>query len=213
MLPDHDVYTIKWEDPKDVPIANGSLDLDSYISYIVKFMEHIGEDAHVIAICQPGVPLTAALSYMEATDHPALPLSATLKGSPVDTNYNPTKANAMPRKLANDHGVDGAVQLLERTLLQRVPAPHAGKGQMVHNRFNQLGGFYALAPEDHIKARIEHWQNIAMGRNPEAVERHDTFYKGYDHVQNLPGPYLMDTNRRRVFTISDCQRNDGVYRP
>lgn len=194
MLHDHDVYIADWNDPQNVSLSDGTFDLNDYISYITKFLDHIGEGAHVVAVCQPGVPLVAALSAMEASNSPNLPISATFKGSPLDTSISPTDVNRSPQKLVDLFGSkSAAVEGFMEHMVHPVSAPHVGEGQPVYHGQSQLLGFYSLAPEGHAKAYLEHWWNVANGTNLEAVARHEGFYKDYNHVMNLPGGYLAQT--------------------
>lgn len=194
MLHDHDVYIADWHDPRNVPLDNGSFDLNDYISYITKFFDHIGPDAHVIAVCQPGVPLVAALSAMEEEQNPNLPLSATFKGSPLDTSISPTEVNQSPQKLVDIFGSkEAAVQGFVDHMIHPISAQYIGRGQPVYHGQMQLLGFYGLAPDDHAKAYMKHWENVASGQNPDAVARHEEFYKDYNHVMDLPGGYLAQT--------------------
>ena len=85
MIPGHDVYITDWRDAKLVPIEDGNFDLDDYIDYLIEFMEHIGPDAHMLAVCQPAVPAFAAAALMSADRHPCRPRTLTMMGGPIDT--------------------------------------------------------------------------------------------------------------------------------
>ncbi len=194
MLPDHNVYVTDWHDPKNVPLSEGSFSLDDYISYLTKFLAHIGPNAHVVAVCQPGVPLVAALSVMEERGDPNLPLSATIMGSPLDTSISPTKVNEGPQRLKRLFGSsEGVIANFEATMIHPVSAAHAGHGQPVYPGLMQLAGFYSLAPGDHMSAFRQNWFNVALAREQEGIDRHETFYRGYNHVMDLPGRYLTQT--------------------
>ena len=195
LIPDHHVSIVKWHNPKHVSLEeHGSFDLNTYIHDLQKCLEEMGPNTHVVAVCQPGVPLVALLSAMEEQGHPCLPISATFKGSPIDTSVSPTKVNEGPQKLKQIWGgSQGAIDNHYAHMLSEVTSPHRGQGQVVHHGLTQLGGFYGLDPQSHAKAHIENWFNIAFSQNSKDVERHDTFYKGYNHVMDLPGEYLMQT--------------------
>src|SRR6478735_10884514 len=51
-MPTHDVYITDWSDARMVPVAEGRFDLDDYIDYIVDMLHFLGEDTHVVAVCQ-----------------------------------------------------------------------------------------------------------------------------------------------------------------
>ncbi|NCT40634.1 MAG: hypothetical protein GW778_03110 [Alphaproteobacteria bacterium] len=194
MIKHHDLYMFDWHDPRDVPLTKGTFDLNDYISYIVKALHEIGPNAHVVADCQPGVPLIAALSFMEANDDPCLPLSATFKGSPLNTAISPTGVNSSPQAMVDLFGSkDAAVSGFREHFIQTVSAPHVGEGQPVLHGSIQLANFYRLAPADHANARLKFWWQTALDTAPEERERHSDFYQNYDHVTDLPGEYLVQT--------------------
>ena len=60
--------------------------------------EALGPDLHVMAVCQPSVPVLAAIARMEAEDHPLVPRSAVLIGGPIDTRRSPTAVNKLPQE-------------------------------------------------------------------------------------------------------------------
>ena len=88
-LPNHDVYITEWADARMVPAAEGRFDLDHYIDYVISMLHALGGDAHVIAVCQPSVPVLAAVALMEADADPYVPHSMVLMGGPIDTRINP----------------------------------------------------------------------------------------------------------------------------
>ncbi|MGZ5837614.1 MAG: polyhydroxyalkanoate depolymerase, partial [Xanthobacteraceae bacterium] len=117
-LPNHDVYITEWSDARTVPIAEGRFDLDDYIDYVISILHFLGGNTHVVAVCQPSVPVIAAVAVMEAVDDPYVPSSMTLMGGPIDTRVNPTGVN----KLAENRGVDW----FRSNVITKVPFPHPG---------------------------------------------------------------------------------------
>ena len=67
-LPNHDVYITEWVDARMVPVSEGRFDLDDYIDYLISMLHLLGGDTHVIAVCQPSVPVLAAVALMEADE-------------------------------------------------------------------------------------------------------------------------------------------------
>ena len=60
LLADHKVYVTDWIDARIVPVDAGAFTLDDYVGYVREFIRHIGaERLHVIAVCQPAVPVLA----------------------------------------------------------------------------------------------------------------------------------------------------------
>ena len=96
-LPTHEVYITDWSDARMVPLAEGRFDLDDYVDYIIEMLHELGGNMHIIAVCQPSVPVLAAVSIMEADQDPFVPLSMTLMGGPIDTRRNPTAVKPSQR--------------------------------------------------------------------------------------------------------------------
>ena len=127
MLPEHDVYITDWVDARMVPLADGSFDLDDYIDYVISILHLLGPGAHIMAVCQPSVPVLAAAALMETRRDPHLPATMTLMGGPIDTRVNPTAVNT----LANTHDLDwfqqerhheGAVSASRISCARSIPA-------------------------------------------------------------------------------------------
>ena len=93
LLPEHDVHITDWTDAREVPISQGNFDLDDYVDYIVEFCRYLGPDVHVIAVCQPSVPVMGAAALMAEARDPRQPKSITLMGGPIDTRISPTTPN------------------------------------------------------------------------------------------------------------------------
>ena len=89
-LPHFDVYISDWRNASNVPMEDGDFDLDDYIDYVIEMVEHLKGDCHVMAICQPVVPVAAAVAIMEKEKRKYLPKSMMLFGGPIDGRINPT---------------------------------------------------------------------------------------------------------------------------
>src|SRR5215207_9555713 len=72
-LDTHQVFITDWSDAKQVSLAEGRFDLDDYVDYCIAMFEALGPDLHVMAVCQPAVPVLAAIARMEAEDHALVP--------------------------------------------------------------------------------------------------------------------------------------------
>jgi polyhydroxyalkanoate depolymerase len=87
MLPFADVYITDWRDARNVPLADGQFDLDDYIDYVIEFLAKIGGEGdprpHVLAVCQPSVPVYAAVALMNAMDQ-ALGAASFATAHPAD---------------------------------------------------------------------------------------------------------------------------------
>ena len=184
MLPDHDVYITDWMDSRDVPLFEEGFGLDDFVDYLIEFMQMLGPDLHIIAVCQPAVPALAAVARMAATDDPMQPASMTLMGGPIDTRRNPTAVN----KLAQDR----PLSWFENNVISYVPWPNVGYMRRVYPGFLQLTGFMSMNLERHTTAHMELFDNLVKG-DSDSVEQHRKFYDEYLSVMDLPSEFYLDT--------------------
>jgi poly(3-hydroxybutyrate) depolymerase len=183
-LPNHDVYITDWVDAKMVPLAEGSFDLDDYIDYVVSILHFLGGDAHVIAVCQPSVPVLAAVAAMEAVDDANVPHSMVLMGGPIDTRVNPTGVN----KLAQYRGTDW----FRRNVVTKVPFPHPGFMRDVYPGFLQLHGFVSMNLDRHIEAHRRLFYHLVQG-DGDSAQKHREFYDEYLAVMDLAAEFYLQT--------------------
>ncbi|MGI9491155.1 MAG: polyhydroxyalkanoate depolymerase [Geminicoccaceae bacterium] len=184
MLAEHDVYITDWRDARNIPLVYGSFDFDDFVDYIVDFLRLMGPDTHVIAVCQPSVPVLAATAVMATSDDPCQPLSLTLMGGPIDTRRNPTEVN----KLAQSKDISW----FERSVISRVPLPHAGAMRRVYPGFIQLSGFMTMNMDRHVEAHWGLYQHLIEG-DCDSVEQHRKFYEEYLAVMDLPAEFYLQT--------------------
>ena len=188
-LPDFEVYITDWADARMVPLASGSFDLDDYIDYLISMCQLLGSDhdgagLHTLGVCQPAVPLIAAVARMEAEDEPFSPASMTLMGGPIDTRRSPTAVNT----LAHDRGADW----FRRNCLVTVPFPHPGAGRQVYPGFLQLSGFMAMNFDRHVNAHFDMFKHLVKG-DGDSAEKHRDFYDEYLAVMDLCAEYYLQT--------------------
>ena len=184
MLPHADVYITDWVDARMVPLAQGFFDLDDYIDYVVAMLDHLGADAHVMAVCQPAVPVLAAVSLMEARGSASLPASMTLMGGPIDTRINPTAVN----ELAESKSIDW----FERRVIMQVPWPQPGFLRRVYPGFLQLGGFMSMNLDRHVTAHHEFFEHL-VENDGDSAEKHRDFYDEYLAVMDLTAEFYLQT--------------------
>lgn len=184
MLERHDVYITDWADARMVPMVQGTFDLDDYIDYLIEMFELFGGDVHVMAVCQPSVPVLAAVSLMEAQDNPNVPLSMTLMGGPVDTRINPTEVNA----LAEQRSLDW----FRSNVIMQVPWPHPGFLRAVYPGFLQLTGFMTMNLDRHMDAHQELFRHLVEG-DGDSADKHRDFYDEYLAVMDLDAPFYLQT--------------------
>lgn len=183
-LPTHDVYVTDWSDAREVPLAAGRFDLDDYIDYVIEMMHVLGSDIHVLAVCQPAVPVLAAVSLMEAAHDPLAPLSMTLMGGPIDTRRNPTAVN--------DLAAEKGIEWFRNNVITKVPFPHAGVMRDVYPGFLQLNGFISMNLDRHMDAHKKLFQNLVKG-DGDLVDKHTEFYDEYLAVMDLTADYYLQT--------------------
>ncbi|MBI2241666.1 MAG: polyhydroxyalkanoate depolymerase [Magnetospirillum gryphiswaldense] len=202
LLPDHDVYITDWIDARDVSLDAGPFTLDDYIDYVRELLHFLGADTHVLAVCQPSVPVLAAVSLMAEDKDPRQPSSVVLMGGPIDTRISPTKVN----KLATDK----PLSWFENHVINTVPFVHAGRGRRVYPGFLQLQGFMSLNPERHAGEHINLFHNLVRG-DGDSAEKHREFYDEYLAVMDLPAEYYLNTIQK-VFIEHQLPEGKFHYR-
>jgi poly(3-hydroxybutyrate) depolymerase len=186
LLPDHDVYLTDWTDARLVPISHGPFHLDDYVDYVTEFVRHLGPSLHVISVCQPTVPVLAAVALMASRRDPALPKSMTMMGGPIDTRRNPTQVNALATRKS--------LEWFENNVIFKVPSTHPGYLRSVYPGFLQHAGFVAMNPDRHLTSHWDYYLDLVKG-DQDDVESHRRFYDEYNAVIDLPAEYYLDTIR------------------
>lgn len=187
LLPAHEVYITDWIDARLVPHSQGGFGFDDYVAYARDFIARLGPDVHVISVCQPTVPVLAAVSLMAADDDPAQPRSMVLMGGPIDTRVNPTAVN--------DYAQAHSLAWFETRVVTRVPAKYPGALRRVYPGFMQHAGFVAMNPDRHIDAHVDFYHHLVRG-DGESAEAHRRFYDEYNAVMDLPAEFYLDTIER-----------------
>jgi poly(3-hydroxybutyrate) depolymerase len=186
LLSRHTVYVTDWVDARLVPLRDGAFTLDDYVSYIGSFIRHIGaERLHVIAVCQPAVPVLAAAALAAAAGEPE-PRSLILMGGPIDTRRNPTQVNRF--------ATSKPLHWFETNLLHEVPASYPGRGRRVYPGFLQHAGFIAMNPIRHMTAHMDFFHDLVRG-DVEGAHEHRRFYDEYNAVLDMPSEYYLDCVR------------------
>ena len=183
-LPNHEVYLTEWADARMVPHADGAFDLDDYIDYVIEILHKLEGDTHVIAVCQPSVPVLAAVALMEAADDRCLPNSMVLMGGPIDTRRNPTAVN----KVAEQRGTDW----FRRNVITKVPFPNPGFMRDVYPGFLQLNGFMSMNLDRHLEAHKDLFMHLVQG-DGDSAQKHREFYDEYLAVMDLAAEFYLQT--------------------
>ena len=184
MLPDHNVYITDWSDARDVPGSAGDFDLDDYIDTITDCIRVLGRDVHILAVCQPAVPVMAAVALMNAARDPDAPRSMTLIGGPIDTREAPTKVNEFARR----HDLDW----FRQNTIHTVPIGNRGFMRAVYPGFLQLAGFMAMNLDRHVQAHWDMFDHLVQG-DGESLAAKRRFYDEYRSVMDLSAAYYLQT--------------------
>jgi len=184
LLQDHKVYITDWLDARMVPAQEGAFTLNDYVAYIEEFIRHIGaEHLHVMSVCQPTVPVLAAVSLMAARGEQT-PKSLIMMGGPIDTRESPTSVNHLASKRP--------LSWFETTVIHPVPINYPGKGRKVYPGFLQHMGFIAMNPERHAQSHWDYYEHLIKGDLDDAAA-HRRFYDEYNAVLDMPAEYYLDT--------------------
>jgi len=184
LLNDHKVYITDWVDARMVPVDLGTFNLDDYVAYIEEFIRHIGaENVHVISVCQPTVPVLAAVSLMAARGE-KIPRSMTMMGGPIDPRLSPTGVNNL--------ATTNPLSWFTGNVIHTVPANYPGQGRAVYPGFLQHAGFIAMNPSRHLNSHWDFYQDLMRG-DLEDAESHREFYDEYNAVLDMPAEFYLDT--------------------
>jgi poly(3-hydroxybutyrate) depolymerase len=186
MLKDHKVYITDWKNARIVPLSEGKFDLDDYVNYIQEFIRHLQGaygNCHVISVCQPTVPVLAAISLM-ASRGETTPLSMTMMGGPIDARKSPTAVNNL--------AMNKSYSWFENNVIFRVPSNFPGAGRRVYPGFLQHTGFVAMNPDRHASSHYDYFKDLLKGDDASA-EAHRKFYDEYNAVLDMDADYYLDT--------------------
>jgi len=183
LLRDHKVLITDWTDARNVPLDEGPFHLHDYIFYVQEFIRHLGPDVHVMSVCQPTVPVLAAVSLL-ATHGEFTPRTLTMMGGPIDARKSPTAVNNL--------ATTKSFEWFENNVIYRVPANFPGAGRRVYPGFLQHTGFVAMNPDRHVSAHYDYFLDLIRG-DDESTEQHRQFYDEYNAVLDMPAEYYLET--------------------
>jgi poly(3-hydroxybutyrate) depolymerase len=185
LLRDHKVFITDWTDARMVPLDAGPFHLNDYIAYVQEFIRHIGPDVNVISVCQPTVPVLAAISLM-ASKGEKTPRTMTMMGGPIDARRSPTAVNNL--------ATNKPIEWFENNVIYRVPTNFPGAGRAVYPGFLQHTGFVARNPDRHMTSHYDYFLDLVRG-DDDSAEFHRDFYDEYNAVLDMPAEYYLDTIR------------------
>lgn len=202
LLADHDVIITDWIDAKLVPLYQGKFDLEDYIAYLMEFMRKLGPDLHVIGVCQPTVPVLAAVSLLAQHNDPAQPRTMTLMGGPIDTRFTKTAVTEFAAKRP--------MEWFRHTVIHSLPFYYPGAHRLVYPGFIQLQGFMSMNVERHVGAYVKLFQNLVKG-DEEPAATHRKFYDEYLSVMDVTAEFYLQTVER-VFKRHDLAEGKFMWR-
>jgi len=185
LLQDHKVFITDWTDARTVPAEVGPFHLNDYVAYVQEFIRYLGPEVNVISVCQPTVPVLAAVSLM-ATHGEATPRTLTMMGGPIDARKSPTAVNNL--------AMNKSYSWFENNVIYRVPPNFAGAGRPVYPGFMQHTGFVAMNPDRHLSSHYDYFQDLIRG-DDDSAEAHRQFYDEYNAVLDMPAEYYLETIR------------------
>jgi len=184
LLPHHDVYITDWQDARQVPMSKGRFNLDDYIAYLIDYYRKLGPDLHVIAVCQPAVPVFAATALMNGWKNKLSPKSMTLMGGPIDPRVSKTAVTELAEQRP--------LKWFEQTVVTTVPFYYPGAYRRVYPGFMQLSGFMTMNLDRHVGSHMKFYQHLVQG-DGESAEKHRHFYDEYLAVMDLTAEFYLQT--------------------
>jgi poly(3-hydroxybutyrate) depolymerase len=187
LLPEHDVWITDWVNARLVPLTAGPFHLDDYVDYVRDWIRFLGNEnssaVHVVSVCQPTVPVLAAVSLL-AANRDVQPKTMTMMGGPIDARRSPTAVNNLARRKA--------YSWFEQNVIERVPSKYPGYMRRVYPGFLQHLGFVAMNPDRHLVAHWDYYHKLVLG-DGESAAAHRRFYDEYNAVLDMPAEYYLDT--------------------
>jgi poly(3-hydroxybutyrate) depolymerase len=183
LLHDHKVFITDWTDARMVPTDKGPFHLDDYVAYVQEFIRHIGPKVHVMSVCQPTVPVLAAVSLLASAGE-FTPRTLTMMGGPIDARKSPTAVNNLAMNKSHSW--------FETNVIFRVPPNYPGAGRRVYPGFLQHTGFVAMNPDRHLSSHYDYFRDLIRG-DDDSAEAHRQFYDEYNAVLDMPAEYYLDT--------------------
>lgn len=208
MLQDHKVFITDWKNARLVPLEEGEFHLDDYVNYVQEFIRLLQSqygNCHVVSVCQPTVPVLAAVSLM-ASRGEKTPLSMTMMGGPIDARKSPTSVNNL--------AANKSYEWFENNVIYRVPTNFPGSGRRVYPGFLQHTGFVAMNPDRHVSSHYDYFKHLIQGDEASA-DAHRKFYDEYNAVLDMDADYYLETIRtvfqefRLVHGTWDVRGEDG----
>ncbi len=126
----------------------------------------------MISVCQPTVPVLAAISLMASANDPLLPRTMTMMGGPIDARKSPTKVN--------DLATRKPFSWFENNVIYSVPPNYPGLGRKVFPGFLQHAGFVAMNADRHAQSHRDFYKHLvrAITSRPTSIASSTTIQRG-----------------------------------
>jgi len=202
MVVNQEVYITDWADAKMIPLSEGVFDLDDYIDYLIEFLQLIGPNTHMLAVCQPSVPAFAATAVMAADNDPCRPASLTMMGGPIDTRASPTNVNNL--------AMEKPLSWFRNNVITTVPFNYPGAGRRVYPGFLQVAGFISMNLVDHLMSHYEMFKHLTVG-DQESADKTKQFYDEYLSHCDMTAEFYLQTVEH-VFQLHSLPKGEFVHR-
>lgn len=197
LLNDCEVYVTEWHNARDVPVDEGTFDVEDFTRYVAEFIRHLGPDIHVVAVCQPAPLALVATAWLAAKEPEAQPASLTLMGGPIDPAAAPTSVSDFGHRVTMGH--------LEHFAIQHVGRSHPGAGRAVYPGFLQLTAFMSMNWQRHRQAFFDQIVKEVEGEASDD-DAHNRFYDEYLAVMDMTAEFYLSTVER-IFQQREVGRN------
>lgn len=204
-LKDFDVYITDWANASTVPVEKGTFGFEDYMEYCEEFMIQLKKkygEIHILAVCQPTVPVLGTIAYLEAKNPSNSPDSVTLMGGPIDTRETPT--------VVNEYAMKHDINWFKANVLDVVPYTLKGAGRLVYPGFLQHAGFLSMNLKKHNQAHIDFFNHMIQGADLDA-NKHKKFYDEYNAVLDLDAKFYIET-LENVFIDQKLAKGTLMYK-
>jgi len=183
LLPEAEVYITDWTNAREVPVGAGSFNLDTFADYVAHFVEMLGPETNVIAICQSTVPSVMAVARIAEERPGAQPATLTLMAGPLDPGAAPTDVTTLADRMH--------LPTYLSTVITEAP-----NGRKVYPGYVQLMAFIAMNPKSHFSSHRDLYNHYVADDTHPDVNRIERFYAEYFAVADLPAEFYADTVQR-----------------
>ena len=184
MLRDHQVFVTDWVNPRNIGLEEGPFALEDYTQHLIDFIGFIGEDCHVVAVCQPTVSALVATAALAQEGADVQPASLTLMAGPIDPRVAPTKVNELAR--------ERPIEWFRSNMIGVVPDRFEGAGRRVYPGFLQLCAFMSMNAQRHAKSFVDLFHHRVAGDIEKADAIRD-FYKEYFAIMDMTADFYLET--------------------